>query len=102
VKGKNKIYLDEKRYLYRYQFKFIRNVIKRENKFSSFDLQEFLDKMIVYNLISEIQDKDEEAAQLVWFEEEDSVAFQFPNEGEVVSSLSSIGYGMSDDEDEWA
>ena len=100
MSGRYKIYLDDDRYLYKYQFKFIRNVIKLDHKFSSSDLQEFLDKMIVYNLISEIQDKDKEAAQLVWYEDEDSVAFQFPTEGPVVSSLSSIGYGLPD-EDDW-
>lgn len=98
---KHKIYLDETKYLYRYQFKFIKNIIKSESNFSSADLQQLMDKIVVYNLISEIQEKDRMAAQLVWFEEEDSVAFQFPIQGTVVSSLSSIGYGMPD-EDGWA
>jgi hypothetical protein len=96
---KHKIYLDNTKYLYRYQFKFVKNVIKSDNQFSSSHLQELMDKIIVYNLISEIQEKDETAAQLVWFEEEDSVAFQFPVKGAVVSSLSGIGYSLP--EDDW-
>ena len=95
----HKIFFDRDKYVYRYQFRFLKNIIKTDRKFGSGELQDLMDKFIVYNLISDIQDKDSEAASLVWFEEEESIAYQFPTDGTVVSSLSGIGYSMP--EDDW-
>jgi len=97
--NRHKIYLDADKYVYRYQFRFLKNIIKTDRHFGSADLQDLMDKFIVYNLISDIQEKDDEAASLVWFEEEESVAYQFPTNGSVVTSLSGIGYSMP--EDDW-
>lgn len=97
--NQRKIYLDSNKYIYKYQLKFLRNIIKNEKYFSSSDLREMMDKFIIYNFISEIQEVYNDAASLVWFEEQDSVAYQFPHEGRVVSSLSGIGYSIP--EDEW-
>ena len=98
--GRTKIYLGADKYVYRYQFRFLKNIIKTDRHFGSAELQDMMDKFIVYNLISDIQEMDGEAAALVWFEEEESVAYQFPTDGTVVSSLSGIGYSMP--EDDWA
>ena len=97
--GKHKIYLDKGKYVYKYQFRFLKNIIKTDSTFGSAELQELMDKFIVYNIISDINEKDIGAASLVWFEEEESVAYQFPSGGTVVSSLSGIGYELP--EDEW-
>ena len=97
--NRHKIYLDRDKYVYRYQFRFLKNIIKTDKHFGSAELQDLMDKFIVYNLISDIQEKDSGAASLVWFEEEESVAYQFPTDGTVVSSLSGIGYSMP--EDDW-
>lgn len=97
--SKHKIFLDRDKYVYKYQFRFLKNIIKTDSTFGSAELQELMDKFIVYNLISDLHEKDTSAASLVWFEEEESVAYQFPSDGTVVSSLSGIGYAMP--EDEW-
>ena len=98
--SKHKIFLDIGKYIYRYQFRFLKNIIKTDTTFNSANLKEYIDKFIVYNIISDIHEKDTDAASLVWFEEEESVAYQFPSDGTVVSSLSGIGYEMP--EDEWS
>tara|TARA_R110002153_G_scaffold117443_2_gene261482 strand:- start:922 stop:1227 length:306 start_codon:yes stop_codon:yes gene_type:complete len=98
--NKHKIYLGKDKYVYKYQFRFLKNIIKTDKHFGSTELQDLMDKFIVYNIISDIHEKDTDAASLVWFEEEESVAYQFPSDGTVVSSLSGIGYEMP--EDEWS
>jgi hypothetical protein len=65
-----------------------------------------MDKFIIYNLISDIVEKDQSAASLVWFEEEQSVAFQFPQEGKVTKALSNVGYDLPElhtyeEDDDW-
>ena len=64
-----------------------------------------MDKFIIYNLISDIVCMDKDAASLVWFEEEQSVAFQFPQEGKVTKALSNVGYDFPElyeyEDDDW-
>tara|TARA_R110000824_G_scaffold258240_1_gene447255 strand:+ start:269 stop:592 length:324 start_codon:yes stop_codon:yes gene_type:complete len=90
--SKHKIFLDVGKYIYRYQFRFLKNIIKTDTTFNSADLKEYIDKFIIYNLISDVEDLDKDAASLVWFEEEQSVAFQFPQDGKITTALSKIGY----------
>ncbi len=103
----HKIFLDVGKYIYRYQFRFLKNIIKSDRTFTSTNLKEYIDKFIVYNLISDIEYMDNDAASLVWFEEEESVAFQFPQEGKIRTALSQIGYefpeldNYEEDEDDW-
>ena len=94
-----KIYLDQDKYIYRYQLKFIKNIIRSDKYFSSADLRELMDKIIVYNFISDIQEVDEDAASLVWYAEEEAVAYSFPLGGDVVSGLSDLGYEIP--ESDW-
>ena len=41
----------------------------------------------------------------MWFEEEQSVAFQFPQEGKIITALSKIGYDFPEldeyEDDDW-
>jgi len=102
----HKIFLDVGKYIYRYQFRFLKNIIKTDTTFTSFNLKEYIDKFIIYNLISDIGYLDSNAASLVWFEEQQSVAFQFPQEGKITKALANIGYAFSEiddyeDEDDW-
>jgi len=101
----HKIFLDVGKYIYRYQFRFLKNIIKSDRTFTSSNLKESIDKFVIYNLISDIEYMDSNAASLVWFEEEQSVAFQFPQEGKIASALASIGYAFPEledmDEDDW-
>jgi len=102
----HKIFLDVGKYIYRYQFRFLKNIIKSDRTFTSSNLKEYIDKFIVYNLISDIEYMDNDAASLVWFEEEESVAFQFPQEGKIRTALSQIGYEFPEldnyeEDDDW-
>jgi len=102
----HKIFLDVGKYIYRYQFRFLKNIIKSDRTFTSTNLKEYIDKFIVYNLISDIEYMDNDAASLVWFEEEESVAFQFPQEGKIRTALSQIGYEFPEldnyeEDDDW-
>ena len=103
--SKHKIFLDVGKYIYRYQFRFLKNIIKTDTTFNSANLKEYIDKFIIYNLISDIEYMDKDAASLVWFEEEQSVAFQFPQEGKIAKALSKIGYDFSEldnyEDDDW-
>jgi len=102
---KHKIYLDANKYVYAYQFRFLKNIIKTDHTFSSADLRDYMDKFVVYNIISDIEESDNESASLVWFEDDSMIAYQFPQEGKIVSVLSSVGYAFPDledmDEDDW-
>ena len=102
----HKIFLDVGKYIYRYQFRFLKNIIKSDRTFTSTNLKEYIDKFIIYNLISDIEYMDNDAASLVWFEEEESVAFQFPQEGKIRTALSQIGYEFPEldnyeEDDDW-
>jgi len=101
----HKIFLDVGKYIYRYQFRFLKNIIKSDRTFTSTNLKEYIDKFIVYNLISDIEYMDNDAASLVWFEEEQSVAFQFPQEGKIARALANIGYAFPElddyEDDDW-
>ena len=48
---------------------------------------------------------DKDAASLVWFEEEQSVAFQFPQDGKITTALAKVGYDFSEldnyEDDDW-
>jgi len=104
----DKIFVDIGKYIYRYQFRFLRNIIKTDITFTSSQLSECMDKFVVYNLISDIEEKDQSAASLVWFEEEESVAFQFPQRGKITSALARVGYELPvedddyEEDDDWA
>ena len=101
----HKIFLDVGKYIYRYQFRFLKNIIKSDHTFTSSNLKEYIDKFIIYNLISDIEYMDNDAASLVWFEEEQSVAFQFPQDGKITTALSKIGYDFPEldeyEDDDW-
>jgi len=102
----HKIFLDVGKYIYRYQFRFLKNIIKNEPNFSSVDLKESIDKFVIYNIISDIEEKDNDAASLVWFEHEGSVAYQFPQKGKIINALSNVGYDLPyldffDDDEDW-
>ena len=101
----DKIFVDVGKYIYRYQFRFLRNIIKTDATFTSSQLSEYMDKFVVYNLISDIEEKDQSAASLVWFEEEESVAFQFPQEGKIRTALARVGYELPEiddyEDDDW-
>jgi hypothetical protein len=102
----HKIFLDVGKYIYRYQFRFLKNIIKSDRTFTSSNLREYMDKFIIYNLISDIEYMDNDAASLVWFEEEESVAFQFPQEGKITQALSNVGYDLPEldtyeEDDDW-
>ena len=104
--SQHKIFLDVGKYIYRYQFRFLKNIIKSDHTFTSANLKEYIDKFIVYNLISDIEYMDSNAASLVWFEEEQSVAFQFPQDGKITTALSKIGYDFPEldnyeEDDDW-
>ena len=103
--SKHKIFLDVGKYIYRYQFRFLKNIIKTDTAFNSADLKEYIDKFIIYNLISDIEYMDKDAASLVWFEEEQSVAFQFPQDGKITTALAKVGYDFSEldnyEDDDW-
>ena len=103
--SKHKIFLDVGKYIYRYQFRFLKNIIKSDLTFTSVNLKEYIDKFIIYNIISDIEYMDGNAASLVWFDEEQSVAFQFPQEGKIAKALSEIGYDFSEldnyEDDDW-
>ena len=103
---KHKIYLDTTKYVYAYQFRFLKNIIKTDHTFSSSDLRESMDKFVVYNIISDIEESDTGSASLVWFEDDSTIAYQFPQEGKIVSVLSSVGYSFpdledTDEDDDW-
>ena len=105
--SKHKIFLDVGKYIYRYQFRFLKNIIKSDRTFSSVDLKDYIDKFIIYNLISDIECLDKDAASLVWFEEEEAVAFQFPQKGKCRTALSKVGYDFQEldnyeEDDDWA
>lgn len=99
----HKIFVAEGKYIYRYQFRFLKNIIKSEPTFSSNSMKEYIDKFVVYNLISDLEKQDEGIASLVWYEDEETVAFQFPQDGKVMSELTKIGYEFPElyDEEEW-
>jgi len=102
----HKIFLDVGKYIYRYQFRFLKNIIKGDRTFSSVDLKDYIDKFIIYNLISDIEYLDKDAASLVWFEEQETVAFQFPQEGKIRTALSRVGYDFPEleeyeEDDDW-
>ena len=103
--SKHKIFLDVGKYIYRYQFRFLKNLIKSDHTFTSSNLKEYIDKFIIYNLISDIEFMDKDAASLVWFEEEQSVAFQFPQDGKITTALAKVGYDFSEldnyEDDDW-
>ena len=103
--SKYKIFLDVGKYIYRYQFRFLKNIIKTDTTFNSSNLKEYIDKFIIYNLISDIEFMDKDAASLVWFEEEQSVAFQFPQKGKITTALAKVGYDFSEldnyEDDDW-
>jgi len=40
---RHKIYLDRDKYVYRYQFRFLKNIIKTDKRFGSAELQDLLD-----------------------------------------------------------
>ena len=100
-----KIFIEPGKYIYRYQFKFLKNIIKIENSFNSLELKDSIDKFVVYNLISDIEKKDTTAASLVWFDEPGTVAYQFPQKGKIVEELARIGFNFpildEDLEDFW-
>jgi len=103
--SKHKIFLDVGKYIYRYQFRFLKNIIKSDHTFTSSNLKEYIDKFIIYNLISDIEYMDKDAASLVWFEEEQSVAFQFPQDGKISDALADVGYAFPElddyEDDNW-
>jgi hypothetical protein len=102
----HKIFLDIGKYIYRYQFRFLKNIIKTDTTFTSVNLKDYIDKFVIYNLISDIECMDKDAASLVWFEEGQSVAFQFPQEGKITAALSKIGYNFPEldeyEDDDWS
>ena len=104
-RSNHKIFLDIGKYIYRYQFRFLKNIIKTDTTFNSANLKEYIDKFIIYNLISDIEFMDKDAASLVWFEEEQSVAFQFPQKGKITTALAKVGYDFSEldnyEDDDW-
>ena len=97
-----KIQLDKDKYIYAYQFKFLKNIIKKDKFLTSSGMKEYLDKFVVYNIISDLEKQYEDAATLVWVEDMDTVAFQFPEDGKIVEELSKVGYEFPNlDEDFW-
>ena len=100
--NRHKIYLDADKYVYRYQFKFLKNIIKRDKSLTSTGMKEYLDKFIVYNIISDLEEQYGDSASLVWLEEMGSVAFQFPEDGKIVEELSKVGFEFPElDEEDW-
>ena len=97
-----KIQLDKDKYIYAYQFKFLKNIIKKDKFLTSSGMKEYLDKFVVYNIISDLEKQYEDAATLVWVVDMDTVAFQFPEDGKIVEELSKVGYEFPNlDEDFW-
>ena len=75
-----------------------------ENRSDAF--VEYYDICRVYNLISDIMKKDEDAAILYWDEKEASVSMAFPDEGKAARALDkikphSLGAEEKDDDDPW-
>tara|TARA_R100001594_G_scaffold91916_1_gene126184 strand:- start:2344 stop:2541 length:198 start_codon:yes stop_codon:yes gene_type:complete len=65
-------------------------------------MKDFLDKFIVYNIISDLEEQDNDSASLVWLEDLSSVAYQFPEEGKIVDELTRVGFEFpTEDEDYW-
>ena len=65
-------------------------------------MRECLDKFIIYNMISDLEEQHGNSACLVWLEEVDTVAFQFPEDGKIVEALSKEGFEFPElDEDYW-
>lgn len=97
-----KIYVDKDKYIYTYQFRFLKNIIKNDLSFKSADMKDFIDKFIIYNIISDLEEQDRDSASLVWVEDLSSVAFQFPEDGKIVDELSKVGFEFPvEDEDYW-
>ena len=97
-----KIYVDKGKYIFSYQFKFLKNIIKKDDTFTSGGMKDYLDKFIVYNIISDLEEQYGDSASLVWLEEVDTVAFQFPEDGKIVEELSKVGFEFPElDEDDW-
>ena len=97
-----KIYVDKGKYIYSYQFRFLKNIIKKDKTFTSTAMKDCLDKFVVYNIISDLEEQYGDSASLVWLEEMNSVAFQFPEDGKIVEELSKVGFEFPElDEDDW-
>ena len=97
-----KIHVDKGKYVYGYQFKFLKNIIKKDKSFTSTGMKDYLDKFVIYNIISDLDEEYGDSACLVWLEDVDSVAFQFPEDGKIVEELSKVGYEFPElDEDDW-
>ena len=97
-----KIYVDKGKYIFSYQFKFLKNIIKKDKTFTSVGMKEYLDKFVVYNIISDLEEQYGDSACLVWLEDVNSVAFQFPEDGKIVEELSKVGFEFPElDEDDW-
>jgi len=71
-----------------------------ENRSDTF--VEYYDICRVYNLISDIMKKDEDAAILYWDEKEASVSMAFPDEGKAARALDMIKphYPANEEEDD--
>ena len=97
-----KIPLDKGKFIYTYQFKFLKNIIKKDKTFTSSNMKDYLDKFVIYNIISDLEERYGDSASLVWVEEIDTIAFQFPEDGKIVEELHKVGYEFPDsDEDYW-
>tara|TARA_R100000008_G_C3576761_1_gene165750 strand:- start:1313 stop:1624 length:312 start_codon:yes stop_codon:yes gene_type:complete len=97
-----KIYVDSGKYIFHYQFKFLKNIIKKDKTFTSGEMKEYLDKFVIYNMISDLEEQYGDSASLVWLDEVDTVAFQFPEDGKIVEALSKEGFEFPElDEDYW-
>ena len=66
---------------------------------SSAIMKEYLDKFIIYNFISDLEEAQSGDAELIWVEDLETVAFQFPENGITVQELYKVGYEFPDTEE---
>jgi hypothetical protein len=61
-----------------------------------------LDKFVVYNIISDLEEAQSGDAELIWVEDIETVAYQFPENGTTVKELAKVGYEFpGTEEDIW-
>ena len=85
------------------QMRFFFNRENGEELFQKKDSEfiEYYDLCRVYNLVSDLMEKDEESAIMYWDDKKQVVSVSFPSKGSVATALASIApHGTQSDDDE--